>query len=171
VVTAAAAAPFTLALPGMTPGQVGLLAGSYLLSGILFSCDLDLPSEPYYRWKRFRFIWWPYQKIVAHRAVWSHGLVIGPVLRIVYFALALYLMMLFGLFLVNLIQPIDPTGTSQETVLWIGDYLGRHREAALLVLIGFILGGASHSIADNISTGFKRWRRRHPLLRRFFDFD
>ena len=163
VVTAAGAAPFTMTLPGMTPGQVGILVGSYLLSGILFSCDLDLRSEPYLRWGRFRFIWWPYQHLIHHRAIWSHGLVIGPVLRIIYFAVAIYLLLLGGLWLVNLLHPVDPTGTSWRAALGVGGYLARHPGVVGLSLIGFILGGASHSIADYISTGVKHLRhhRRH----------
>ncbi len=162
VVTAAGGVPLAMGLPGMTAGQVGLLAGSYLLSGILFSCDLDLRSEPYLRWGRFRFIWWPYQHVIHHRAVWSHGLIIGPVLRIVYFTAMVYLLLLGGLALVNLLHPVDPTGTSWRTALWVGSYLDRHPAATILALVGFILGGASHTIADVLSTGFKHLRHhRH----------
>jgi uncharacterized metal-binding protein len=167
VVTAAGAAPVAIALPGMSPGQAGLLAGAYLVSGILFSCDLDLRSEPYLRWGRFRFLWWPYQKLIHHRAIWSHGLVIGPVLRIIYFTAMMFLLLFLGLSLINLVSPVDPTGTTWRAALWLDSYLRRHALIALLLLTGFILGGASHSIADLISTAHKRWRRRHPFLRRF----
>src|SRR5690348_15916096 len=167
VVTAAGATPFTLTLPGMTAGQAGILVGSYLLSGILFSCDLDLRSEPYLRWGRFRFIWWPYQKLLHHRAIWSHGLIIGPVLRIAYLTAMVFLLMYGGLAQINLLHPVDPSGTSMRALLWINGYLTRHSGIVILALIGFILGGASHTIADLLSTGFKHWRRRHPFLRRF----
>jgi uncharacterized metal-binding protein len=164
VVTAAMGVPAAMSLPGMTPGEAGILTGSYLLSGIIFSCDLDLRSEPYLRWGRFRFIWWPYQRIINHRAVWSHGLVIGPVLRIVYFVLMMFALMFLGLNLVNFFQPVDPTGTSLRAALWIQDYTTRHSAALGLALVGFVLGGASHSIADWISTGFKHFRRRLRLF-------
>jgi len=167
VVTAAAAAPLAMTLPGMTPGQVGILAGSYLLSGILFSCDLDLRSEPYLRWGRFRFIWWPYQKLLHHRSLLSHGLVIGPVLRMVYFTVAMFALMYMGLSLVNLLHPIDSSWTLRQTGFWLEGYVSRHPIVSGLVLVGFILGGASHSIADVISTAHKRWRSRHRVLGRF----
>ncbi|HUS16952.1 MAG TPA: metal-binding protein [Chloroflexia bacterium] len=167
VVTAAAAVPLAMTVPGMTPGQVGILAGSYLLSGIVFSCDLDLRSEPYLRWGRFRFIWWPYQKLVHHRSLWSHGLVVGPVLRLVYFTAVMFALLYLGLSLVNLLHPIDSTGTLRQTWFWLSGYVSRHPIVSVLLLIGFILGGASHSIADVLSTARKRWRRRHPILGRF----
>ena len=83
----------------------GLLIFSYVVYGLFGVClallfcfgftfgtyyfgpDLDLPSRPYYRWKGLRFIWKPYQKFVAHRSVWSHGLVIGDIVRVVYLLL------------------------------------------------------------------------------------
>ncbi|MGI8589150.1 MAG: metal-binding protein [Chloroflexia bacterium] len=167
VVTAAVGAPLTLSQPGITPGQVVILGGAYLLSGIMFSCDLDLRSEPYLRWGRFRFIWWPYQKVIHHRAVWSHGLIIGPVLRIIYFTAVMFLLLYLGLAVVNLLQPVDPSGTSLRAARWVGTYLHTHGAAALLALLGFVLGGASHTIADIISTAHKHWRRRHRVLGRF----
>ncbi|HMA34276.1 MAG TPA: hypothetical protein VKY74_07310, partial [Chloroflexia bacterium] len=69
--------------------------------------------------------------------------------------------------LINLLHPVDPSGTLWRTVLWVNSYLARHQAVALLALVGFILGGASHSIADIISTAHKHWRRRHPVMRRF----
>ena len=150
----------------MTPGQAGILAGAYLVSGIIFSCDLDLRSEPYLRWGRFRFIWWPYQRILHHRAVWSHGLVIGPVLRIVYFVVMMFALMFLGLSLVNVFQPVDPTGTSLRAARWLRLYHPPQRRA----------GPGPRRLHPRrgqplhrrlISTGHKRLRRRHPFLRRF----
>ncbi len=155
VVTAAMGVPAALTAPSMTPGQVGILTGAYLLSGILFSCDLDLRSAPYLRWGRFRFIWWPYQHLIHHRAVWSHGLIIGPVLRIIYFVAVVFGLLYLGLSLVNLLHPVDPTGTSLHVAQWIEGYVQRRPLVVGLALIGFILGGASHSIADWISTSLK----------------
>jgi len=160
VVTAAVGVPAALTVPSVTPGQAGILAAAYLLSGILFSCDLDLRSEPYLRWGRARFIWWPYQRIIHHRAVWSHGLIIGPVLRIIYFVSVVFGLLYLGLSLVNLLQPVDPSGTSLRVAQWIAGYVQRHPFVVGLALLGFILGGASHSLADWISTGSKHLRRR-----------
>ncbi len=165
VVTAAGATPFTMALPGMTAGQAGVLASAYLVSGLLFSCDLDLHSGPYLRWGRFRFLWWPYQRLIHHRAIWSHGLVIGPALRIVYFSGVMYLLLLGALWLVSLLDPLDPTGASWRTAVWVGAYLNRHPGLVALSLVGFVLGGASHTIADVISTGVKHLLHRRRRYR------
>jgi hypothetical protein len=43
-------------------------------TGLLFSPDLDLPSQPRRRWGRAGLLWWPYEKAVAHRC----GVVTDP---------------------------------------------------------------------------------------------
>lgn len=61
-----------------------LLTAGVWLGGFFLSPDLDTPSRPFYRWGVFRCIWWPYQWMAAHRSWLSHGVIIGPVLRIMY---------------------------------------------------------------------------------------
>src|SRR5438552_3478073 len=115
IVTGAAGAPVTLNanLPDLgraNPTNALVLVGAYLISGLLFSPDLDLRSAPYKRWRRLRWLWLPYQKMVRHRSWVSHSLFFGPLFRVLYFALMLCLLTLVVLGLLNLLVPVDPTG-------------------------------------------------------------
>ncbi|MEO1208844.1 MAG: metal-binding protein [Cyanobacteria bacterium J06638_20] len=68
-------------------GSVGyglLSAIAFLWSGFWLSPDLDIHSDPYKRWLILRWCWLPYQKLIPHRSVWSHGIGIGSQLRILY---------------------------------------------------------------------------------------
>src|SRR5436305_9344184 len=87
VIGAVAAVPaWAFLAPPPHEWSVGLtLFGATLFSGLMLSPDLDLDSSIYRRWGPFRFLWWPYQKIMPHRSVASHSLLLGPLLRILYF--------------------------------------------------------------------------------------
>src|SRR5688500_17821201 len=85
VAAAAALVPAYYALaPRPDPHSAAILAGACLLSGLLFSPDLDLHSQPRRRWGRAGLLWWPYEKAIAHRSWVSHSHVAGPLLRLVY---------------------------------------------------------------------------------------
>jgi uncharacterized metal-binding protein len=160
-----------------------LLVGAHLLSGIMFSPDLDIDSAIDNRWGMFYWIWRPYMWIVPHRSpLLSHGLVIPPLLRLLYFfaALALlYVGLAWGLGQIGVVLP--------DYYAQVADYLlslvrTRPREV-LAVLIGFVTGGAAHSIADWLVTDGKHllhgvgiqaardysehdnWERRHAERR------
>src|SRR5215210_6022714 len=64
---------------------------TFLFGGLMFGPDLDTMSKQYTRWGIFRFLWYPYQAFFKHRSRWSHGLIFGTFLRIVYFMGALTL--------------------------------------------------------------------------------
>lgn len=62
-----------------------ILMSTYFFASIMFNGDLDTISRPYKRWFIFRFIWFPYRKIFKHRSIWTHGIIIGTMIRIIYF--------------------------------------------------------------------------------------
>jgi uncharacterized metal-binding protein len=57
---------------------------SFLFSSFMFNGDLDTISKPYLRWGVFRFIWWPYRKLFSHRSVFTHGVLIGTAIRVLW---------------------------------------------------------------------------------------
>ncbi len=57
---------------------------SYIFAGLMFNGDLDCESKPYYRWKVFRLIWIPYQSLFKHRSFFTHGIIIGTLIRLLY---------------------------------------------------------------------------------------
>src|SRR3712207_525087 len=90
VITGLALAPVgysALLSLGLTPDSAlrntAVLVGAHLLSGIMFSPDLDLDSSIDDRWGIFFWIWRPYMWIVPHRHRWlSHGLIVSALLRL-----------------------------------------------------------------------------------------
>lgn len=151
LVTGVALLPATWILsPDRSLATASIITAGHLISGFLFSCDLDIDSLEYRRWGPLRLIWWPYKEAMPHRSWLSHGLVIGPLLRLAYFGVIVYGLLWLGL------------NVSGNTPLWnelrqsftstIRTYSGQ----TYGFLIGFVLGGAAHSIPDWISTGTKR---------------
>ena len=160
LVTAAVAVPTLLdpkwSLPDMSPVNMSVLVGSYLVSGLLFSPDLDTRSRPFMRWRWLRFLWFPYQRLVSHRSYISHSLVMGPLIRALYFAVMLFL---FGLAIyagVNLLVPFDPTGTLLDLARSAALWMQGHPWTVFYALVGFIFGGITHVVLDTVFTWVKR---------------
>ena len=126
-----------------------LVVGVYLVSGLLLSNDLDTDSRIYRRWGPLRVLWYPYQRLVAHRSVLSHGILIGPVLRMVY----LYVLVELVLLVVSRVAilaghslPIVDTGFRLSANLL--PYLLAYPQMSVPLLAGLSLGGVSHSLID-----------------------
>lgn len=158
IVSAAALAPLALNtdLPDNNPTNTLVLLGTYLASGLLFSPDLDLKSAPYKRWRMLRFIWIPYQKVVPHRSWISHSFFFGPLLRVLYFSIVMSLLTFIILAIVNALVPIDPTGMFVRTAYDVRFWMESHPWVIAYAAAGFVLGGASHTLADSIWSWIKR---------------
>lgn len=127
------------------------LVGAHLISGILFSPDLDIDSAIHKRWGLFYWIWYPYMKIVPHRHFWSHSLIVAPFIRLIYFY-GVVTGLLFGW--VWLMAQIGLVVDNFPLLLyeWIRMWWAENPATVLLVLIGFCTGSAAHTIADWLVT-------------------
>src|SRR5215211_9027602 len=88
MVTLVLAPPTFAAAWGLT-GSVWLSAAAMaamLFGGLMFGPDLDIQSRQYTRWGPLRFLWFPYKVAFRHRSRWSHGIIFGTLIRVVYFA-------------------------------------------------------------------------------------
>src|SRR5436190_12010770 len=111
VVTGVALAPIgysallSLGLPADAAlRNTAILAGAHILSGIMFSPDLDIDSAIDNRWGIFFWIWRPYMWVVPHRSrLLSHGLVIAPLLRLLYFYGVVMGLLIGGAWLLGLV--------------------------------------------------------------------
>lgn len=101
---------------------------SYIFASLMFNGDLDIKSRPYRRWLILRWIWIPYREIFQHRSIWTHGIIIGTLIRLI------YIMPL--IFLIYHILPIDLIQINWYNVL--------------IILIGLELGSIIHTISDKI---------------------
>jgi uncharacterized metal-binding protein len=149
LVTLALAAPTFAAAWGLT-GSLTLSAAATaatVFGGLMFGPDLDIQSRQYTRWGVFRFLWLPYKAAFRHRSRWSHGIVFGTLIRVVYFALVLTL--LFWAFVyarafftaggeVPVWRAIEETAAARG--------VGPHVLFALLA--GLWWGAASHTLTD-----------------------
>lgn len=135
------------------------LAGAFLFAGLMFSGDLDLPSVQYRRWGLLRWIWKPYQWWIPHRSPLSHGILLGPLVRLVYLS-AVVAVLGLGAIAAMHGQGLAP---APEAVLASGVravHLGEAEWRMLAFAMGGLwVGGASHTLADQAGSAWGRWRR------------
>jgi uncharacterized metal-binding protein len=135
---------------------------AFLIGGLMFGPDLDTHSKQYTRWGIFCYLWYPYQAFFKHRSRWSHGLVFGTLLRIVYFMGALTLLSFLPIFLLAWYAGGDLPNLMEFTKAWtsIGEFvradLGEH--AFTSVFVGLWLGAASHTLTDMAGSFVKTGR-------------
>ena len=172
VVTGVIGIPALLALvPDRGLGGALIWCSAHVVSGMAFSPDLDLASEPYRRWGPLRFIWWPYREAISHRAWVSHSLVFGPLLRLAYFFIMSSLVLWITLTLLGKVITIDAATPIKSIWKPFVDMWIYQRPVVWMILAGFVTGGAVHSIADWTIEGkepFHRslWRKT-PFARLF----
>jgi len=126
---------------------------------MLFSPDLDLDSAIDDRWGWFSWIWWLYTWLIPHRHFWSHGLILPPLLRLAYFFGALFLLIFVlarGLAALGMIVPDYHIRLANALM----SLANEHPTETQVFLLGFITGGAAHTIADWLVTGGKRYLSR-----------
>jgi len=134
-----------------------LVAGSYLFSGLMFGPDLDIYSVQYKRWGILRWIWRPYQKMLSHRPLLSHGLLIGTILRLVYLVLILGVGVLLSLAIAQAfgIGQWQWQPSIQRQVWGISQHYFRE---AIAIFVGLELGAISHGISDGVGSALRRFR-------------
>lgn len=153
-----------------------LICAAHVISGVLFSPDLDLDSRIHKRWGVFFYIWLPYKWVIPHRHFWSHGLVLPPLLRLGYF----FGMLILTIFVIERIAGVAGIAVPivHDSVAWaIIKWIQANQLVSVSVSIGFITGAAVHSIADWLHSGGKKlvrtlfWSRRNTTaVRKGIDF-
>ena len=146
---------FRLTLDGWLTVLVCL---GFLLGGWVFGPDLDIHSVQYKRWGWLRWIWLPYRGSMRHRSRWSHGPVIGTVVRVLYTSIWLAL---GSLVVVDVLNGMGRTALTWEDLVWgLGEHLRTHWPHWLALLVGLELGALSHYSADWLSSTWKRRTKR-----------
>ena len=107
-----------------------ILMSTYLFASLMFNGDLDMPSKPFNRWWLFKMIWIPYQIMFNHRSIFTHGLIIGTVVRILYLGIIPFII----LFLKGNLDIL----------------LNINLQLLFLIFIGLELGSAIHTISDKV---------------------
>ncbi|MBE9127712.1 MULTISPECIES: metal-binding protein [unclassified Coleofasciculus] len=141
-----------------------IVSGGFLFSGLLFSPDLDLYSRPFKRWGWLRWIWIPYQKVIRHRSIFSHGLLIGTILRLLYLAIWVIALGGLGLLIVQLFRDIP--WNWQELSQQIKRSLWTYRFEWIALFAGLEAGAILHSLSDWTSSTYKRFKRKRQKPQR-----
>ena len=124
-----------------------------LFGGLMFGPDLDILSRQYTRWGPLRCLWWPYRVVFRHRSRWSHGIIFGTLIRVVYFALVLTLVACAAIYLRAALAGGARADYSAVVRAWraiaAGALMqGRPLHVPLAALAGLWWGAASHTLTD-----------------------
>lgn len=154
-ITMLLAVPTFVAAWGATgsPALALVVVGATLFGGLMFGPDLDIQSRQYTRWGVFRFVWLPYKMLFRHRSRWSHGIVFGTLIRIIYFVgvLALLGAICFYLYMTYVVG--KPPGFDEYAYAWRMfesglKWQGAFKDVTLATLAGLWWGAASHTVTD-----------------------
>lgn len=110
--------------------STSILMFTYFFASIMFNGDLDTNSKPYNRWFILKMIWIPYQLMFTHRSIFTHGIIIGTVIRLLYLGIIPFIIIWLKGSL-DIITSID-----------LGIFI--------LIFIGLESGSAVHTISDKI---------------------
>jgi uncharacterized metal-binding protein len=154
-ITVLLAVPTFAAAWGMT-GSVSLATVAtvaMLFGGLMFGPDLDILSRQYTRWGPLRVLWWPYRVAFRHRSRWSHGIIFGTLIRVVYFATVLTLVACAVIYLRATFVAGTPADYGAVIRAWRtveqGALMhGRTLHFMLAALAGLWWGAASHTLTD-----------------------
>jgi uncharacterized metal-binding protein len=131
------------------------LSSGYLFSGMMFGPDLDIYSLQYKRWGAIRGIWLPYRKFLHHRSVFSHGLILGTCVRVMYLLTVIFLLSIFWVAIAQLCF-----GFTWNWQDFVGEQLHllfeQYPRETIALLIGLEIGAMSHSLSDWINSHRKQ---------------
>lgn len=134
-----------------------IVAGSFLVGGLMLGPDLDIYSRQYQRWGWLRWIWLPYRKVLRHRSFWSHGFLVGTTLRLLYLGVWLLLLVGIGGAIAYHGWHLQPDWQQlprlQQTLQsWVTE--------GFALFIGLELGAMSHALSDWLASTHKRIQRQ-----------
>lgn len=135
--------------------RLGAVVGAAtVFGGLMFGPDLDIQSRQYTRWGPLRFVWLPYKVVFRHRSRLTHGLVLGTLIRVVYFTGALALLALLAAYLHARFLSGEAAPSPDEIALaWraMQTSLAAHgvgRDVLLATFAGLWWGAAIHTFTD-----------------------
>lgn len=129
-----------------------------LFGGLMFGPDLDIQSRQYTRWGPLRFLWWPYKVALRHRSRWSHSIMLGTLVRIIYFLAIVTIILAVSLYIREAYIHRAAAGLGPFT-----DAIGRVWEIVSPIKRGYLItafaglwvGASSHTITDVLGSFFK----------------
>ena len=119
----------------------------------MFGPDLDIQSRQYTRWGVFRFLWFPYKVAFRHRSRWSHGIIFGTLIRVVYFTAVVTLITWAAVYVQAAFVAGAAPGWREIFGAWraaeaYATSYGVDARVLASVLAGLWWGAASHTLTD-----------------------
>lgn len=138
--------------------QVAITTGAMVFGGLMFGPDLDIQSRQYTRWGPLRFLWWPYKIALPHRSWLSHSILIGTLIRVIYFVAVITLLLAVGLYARDAYSGGNVWGTSKFkgalAQVW-SFFAPLNRSYLIATFIGLWVGATSHTVTDVLGSFFK----------------
>jgi uncharacterized metal-binding protein len=153
-ITLILAAPTFMAAWGLTANwsTAAIATIAMLFGGLMFGPDLDIQSRQYTRWGIFRFLWFPYKKLFRHRSRWSHGIVFGTLIRVLYFTLTLALLVSAAVYLRAMLMDGPLPSFDEISQAWMAIKAGVEQsiggEGVWAILFGLWWGAGVHTLTD-----------------------
>jgi len=136
-----------------------ILSGGFLFSGLMFGPDLDIHSIQYKRWGWFKGIWLPYRNFFRHRSLFSHGPILGTLIRVFYLFLLLAFTAIVTVGIAQLLWGF-PWNWQKFALKQLNFLTNRYWSESVALFIGLELGAMSHSISDLVGSKKKRRLRK-----------
>lgn len=135
-----------------------LISITFLVAGFMLGPDLDIQSVQYRRWGPIRWIWYPYQVMIKHRSPWSHGPMIGTLVRVIYLALWMAFFTAVAMVALNHFWQAQLSWARLQPVL--RQLAVDHWPIGVATLVGLELGALSHYTSDWLVSRFKKRRKK-----------
>ncbi len=129
-----------------------------LFGGLMFGPDLDIQSRQYTRWGPLRFLWWPYKVALRHRSRWSHSIMLGTLIRVIYFLIVITLVLVVSLCIrdVYVNRSSVSAAAFTEAIARVWEILSPIKRGYLIAAFaGLWVGASSHTISDVLGSFFK----------------
>ena len=138
------------------------IAAAFVFGGLMFGPDLDTISRQYSRWFIFRSLWFPYRTFFKHRSRFSHGLIFGALIRVIYFLGIISLIAFATAYFYAAYSGGRLPNIGQIGDVWrpIGSFTRERfgQNFLPLIFVGLWLGAASHTFTDMTGSFVKTGR-------------
>ena len=141
-----------------------ILAGGFLFSGLMFGPDLDIHSIQYKRWGVLKKIWLPYRSFFRHRSLFSHGPILGTLIRVLYLLVLVAFSAIVAVGIAQLLWGF-PWNWQKFALGKLTLISNKYGSETLALFIGLELGAMSHSLSDAIGSNQKRRLRKKKQSR------
>jgi uncharacterized metal-binding protein len=137
---------------------VAVATAAMVFGGLMFGPDLDIQSRQYTRWGPLRFLWWPYKVALRHRSRWSHSIMLGTLIRVVYFLIVITLALVASLAIRDLYVNHSPVSaaTFTEAIARVWEIVSPIKRGYMIAAFaGLWVGASSHTVSDVLGSFFK----------------